>query len=105
MTQTKLNHYETLYIVRPSLDEVGVDRTVALVEDYIKNQGGVVESTDKKGRRRLAYEVKKMKDGYYVLTIFQAKPESVVAIKRMMNLSEDIFRSLIVMQDQAACIV
>lgn len=85
-----------MYIIRPNLDEDAVDRVVEVVEEYIKGFGGVIESTDKKGRRRLAYEVDKMRDGYYVLTIFKAKPESVAQLKRMMQLSEDIIRSLVV---------
>lgn len=93
-------NYETLYIVRPNLDEDAVDRTVAGVEEYIKGLGGTVVSTDKKGRRRLAYEVDKMRDGYYVLTVFQSKAESIVQIKRMMTLSEDIIRSLIVIEEK-----
>ncbi len=96
MPTDTLKSYETMYIVRPNLDEEAVDRSVAAVDEYIKSVGGTVESTEKKGRRRLAYEVKKMKDGYYVLTNFQAKPSQVVQIKRMMNISEDIIRSIIV---------
>ena len=100
MTQDKLKPYEAVYIIRPNLDEDAVDRTVTAVEEFIKNQGGTVETTDKKGRRRLAYEVDKMRDGYFVLTIFHAKTESVAALKRMMTLSEDIIRSLIVVHEK-----
>ncbi len=88
--------YEVTYIVKPTLDEEAADKVVASVEEYIKGQGGTVQTTDKKGRRRLTYEVKKMKDGYFVTTVFSISPESVTNIKRMMNLSEDIIRSLIV---------
>ena len=87
-------------MIRPNLDEEAVDRTVSQVEEYIKNLGGNIETTDKKGRRRLAYEVDKMRDGYYVLTIFHARPDSVAAVKRMMTLSEDIIRSLIVVHEK-----
>ena len=97
---TKLKPYEAVYVIRPNLDEEAVDRTVSQVEEYIKGLGGNIETTDKKGRRRLAYEVNKMRDGYYVLTIFHAKTESVSAIKRMMTLSEDIIRSLIVVHEK-----
>ena len=88
--------YEVTYIIRPTIDEEAADRVATVVEDYIKNQGGAIQSTDKKGRRRLSYEVKKMKDGYYVTTVFTVQPDKVTAIKRMMTLSEDVTRSLIV---------
>jgi len=88
--------YEATYIIRPTIDEEAADKVATSVEEFIKNQGGSVQSTEKKGRRRLAYEVKKMKDGYYVTSVFSVQPDKVVAIKRMMTLSEDIARSLIV---------
>jgi small subunit ribosomal protein S6 len=92
--------YEVVYIVRANLDEDAVDRLVAGVDEYLKGVGAVIESTEKKGRRRLAYEVDKMRDGYYVVTIFKAKAEAIATIKRMMSLSEDIIRSLIVVQEK-----
>ncbi|HEY9773977.1 MAG TPA: 30S ribosomal protein S6 [Planktothrix sp.] len=98
--EKKLQPYECVYIIRPNLDEEAVDRVVAGVEEYIKSLGATVETTDKKGRRRLAYEVDKMRDGYFVLTIFHAKPEAVTAIKRMLTLSEDVIRSLIVVHEK-----
>jgi small subunit ribosomal protein S6 len=91
-----LKEYETMYIIRPNLDEEAVDRSVAVIDEQIRSLGAVIESTDKKGRRRLAYEVDKMRDGYYVLTYFKCKPETVASITRAMVLSEDIIRSLIV---------
>lgn len=96
----KEKRYEAVYIVRPTLEDDAVDRLAASVEEYIKAQGGSIVTTDKKGRRRLAYEVAKMKDGYYVVTVFTAKSESIGQIKRMMTLSEDIVRSLITVQEK-----
>jgi len=100
LASNQIRPYETVYIVRPNLDEDAVDRVVLAVEEYIKGLGGTIETTDKKGRRRLAYEVDKMRDGYYVLTIFHAKPDVVAQVKRMMTLSEDIIRSLIVIHEK-----
>lgn len=102
MPDTKSRKYETVFIVRPNLDDESVDRTVAGVEEYIKGLGGNVLSTDKKGRRRLAYEVKKMRDGFYVMIRFEGNPEVVAQVKRMMMLSEDIIRSLIVVLEEIA---
>jgi len=102
LVEVKLKEYELLYIVRPNLDEEGVDRVVTAVEEYLKGLGGVIESTEKKGRRRLAYEVKKMRDGYYVLTYMKAKPDSVTTLKRWLTLSEDVIRFIIVVKEQEA---
>jgi len=99
-TEKTIRTYEALYIVRPNLDEEAVDRTVASVDEYIKGLGGTLISTEKKGRRRLAYEVGKMRDGYYVLSILTAKSESIAQLKRMMTLNEEIIRSLIVIHEE-----
>lgn len=102
MTDKKQKSYETVFIVRPNLDEEAVDRCVASVEEFIKAQGGTVEATEKKGRKRLAYEVDKMRDGYYVVIVFKSKAESISPLKRMMALSEDIIRTLIVVLELPA---
>lgn len=94
--EPKVKLYETVYIVRPTLDEEGLDKVIATVEEFMKKEGCQIKMTDKKGRKRLAYEVKKMRDGYYVSTIFEAKPEAVAPIKRMMTISEEIIRSIVV---------
>jgi small subunit ribosomal protein S6 len=99
MSTPGLKDYEIMFIVKPSHDDDGVDRVVVVIEDYIKNAGGIVENTDKKGRRRLAYEIDKIRDGFYVLIQFQAKPESITALKRMMILSDDIVKSLVVVRE------
>jgi small subunit ribosomal protein S6 len=92
--------YEVLYIVRPNLDEEAVDRTVATVEEHMKTLGCTVESTEKKGRRRLAYEVKKMRDGYYVLTLFNAPPSTITPFNRYLSLNEDVIRSIVVVREE-----
>ena len=92
----KHKNYEAVFIIRPNLDEDAVDRTVATVEEFVKAQGGMIDTIDKKGRKRLAYEVDKMRDGYYVVMNYRGKPESVAPLKSMMTLSEDIMRSLVV---------
>jgi small subunit ribosomal protein S6 len=99
MPSTGLNNYEIMIIIKPSLEEEGADRVVAGIEEHIKAAGGIIEETDKKGRRRLAYEIDKTRDGFYVLIQFQAKPESITALKRMTVLSDDIIKSLIVVRE------
>ena len=94
--------YETVYIIRPNLDEDGVDKAIATVEEFLKNNNCEIVSTEKKGRKRLAYEVKKMRDGYYVHTEFKTVPETISAIKRMMTISEDVIRELTISVPKAA---
>lgn len=102
VSETKLRKYETVYVIRPTLDDESVDRTVNTVEEFIKAQGGNVTFAEKKGRRRLSYEVKKMRDGFFVVVRYEVKPEAIAPLKRLLSLSEDIIRSITVTVDETA---
>jgi len=94
--------YETVFIVRPTLDDEAVDRCVNTVEEYLKAQGGKIISTDKKGRKRLSYEVKKLRDGFFVVLRYEIVPTAIVAFKRVIQLNEDIIRSITVSLEEEA---
>ena len=59
-----MNKYESVIIINPSVDEEGIKSLVAKFTDLI-NTDGKVEKVDDLGKRKLAYEVKKQKEGYY----------------------------------------
>lgn len=102
MQDNQLRKYETVFIVRPTLDDESVDRCVNTVEEFLKNQGGKIISTDKKGRKRLSYEVNKLRDGFFVVLRYEVKPETITAFKRMIQLNEDIIRSITVALEEKA---
>ena len=102
MSEEKLNKYETVFIVRPTLDDEAVDRCVNTVEEFIKGQGGKIISTDKKGRKRLSYEVKKLRDGFFVVLRYEVKPQAIVAFRRVIQLNEEIIRSITVALEEEA---
>lgn len=101
-TEHQTRKYETVFIVRATLDDESVDRCVNTVEEFLKNQGGKIISTDKKGRKRLSYEVNKLRDGFFVVLRYEVKPTSITAFKRMIQLNEDIIRSITVALDERA---
>lgn len=98
----KNRKYETVFLVRPTLDDESVDKTVHNVEEFIKSHGGGTLSCEKKGRRRLCYEVKKMRDAFFVVLRYEAPPEAITAFRRMLSLNEDVIRSLTVALDETA---
>ncbi len=102
VSENQLRKYETVFIVRPTLDDDAVDRCVNTVEEFLKAQGGKIISTDKKGRKRLSYEVKKLRDGFFVVLHYEVKPATIVVFKRMLQLNEDIIRSITVTLEEAA---
>ena len=101
-----MRDYEILYIVRPDLDEDQVNQAVERVNALIANVGGAAARTDVWGKRRLAYEVDHLREGYYVLTDFQIEPERVPELESTLRISDTVFRHLIVRKPaQAAATV
>ena len=91
-----LRDYEILYIVRPDLDEDQVQEAVGSVDKLIVNLGGATVKTDVWGRRRLAYEVRHLREGQYVLTDFRIDPARVPEMEATLKISDAVFRHLIV---------
>lgn len=91
-----LRDYEILYIVRPELDEEQLQAAMATVNQLIESLGGAVQKTDVWGRRRLAYEVRHLREGQYVLTDFQIDPARVPELEGTLKISDTVFRHLVV---------
>ncbi len=94
-----MNKYEVMYIVK-SADEEVVNSVVEKVENLITKNGGNVEKVDRWGKRRLAYEVKKQNEGYYVLVNFEAQPTVITEIDRVMKITDEILKHMIVKNDK-----
>jgi small subunit ribosomal protein S6 len=91
-----LRDYEILYIVRPEFDDEQLQAAIATVDKLIQNLGGAVQKTDVWGRRRLAYEVRHLREGQYVLTDFQFEPARVPELEATLKISDTVFRHLVV---------
>ena len=65
-----MNKYESVIIINPSLDEQGIKDVITKFTDLINNNNGKVENVDEMGKRKLAYEIKKQSEGYYVVYTF-----------------------------------
>jgi small subunit ribosomal protein S6 len=91
-----LRDYEILYIVRPELDDEQLQAAIATVDQLIGSLGGAVQKTDVWGRRRLAYEVRHLREGQYVLTDFQIDPARVPELEGTLKISDTVFRHLVV---------
>lgn len=88
-----LSKYETMFIVDVS---GGEEATAAVVEKFksLIKANGTVESFDEWGKRRLAYPINDMNDGYYVLVNFEAEPSFVAELERIFNITEGVMRSM-----------
>ena len=91
-----MKSYEIMFIVKPTLSEEDIKKTVKNFEDIITNNGGKVTETIEMGQRELAYEIKKFKSGYYyVITLETSDDKAINEFDRLALISNDIIRHLI----------
>ena len=91
----KLNaKYEVLYIIDPNLSEEATAELVAKFKALVETKGEVTE-IDEWGKRRLAYPINDLEEGYYVLMTFNATPDMPRELDRQMRINTGIMRSLI----------
>jgi len=95
-----LRDYELICIVQPDVDDEGFHVVVERVETIITSYGGEVSKTDLWGKRRLAYPIRKFREGYYVRMETKLQPDSIREIERDFRLTEPLMRHLIVRMDE-----
>lgn len=91
-----MKKYEVVFVFKPTSDEEALNATVAKFENIIKNTGGEVEKTDRWGKRRLAYEIKKFLDGMYVLISFSANPDTIAELDRVARITDEVLKHMII---------
>lgn len=89
-----MRKYEVMYIIRPDIEQEAVQAAVEKFQGIISN-GGEITKHDVMGKRRLAYEIKKFRDGVFVLVNFNATPEVISELERIMKISDEVIRYLI----------
>jgi len=90
-----MRKYEVMYIIRPDVEQEAVQALVEKFNGVISN-GGEVTKSDVIGKRRLAYEINKLREGHFVLVQFTATSEIVNELDRVMKIADEVIRSLIV---------
>ena len=90
--------YETVFIVNTELGEEKVQELVAKFKGMIE-KNAVVENTDEWGKRRLAYPIDDVNDGYYVVMQYTANRDFPVELERVFNITEGILRSMTIRID------
>jgi small subunit ribosomal protein S6 len=89
-----------MYIIRPDLDEEAINNVVEKYSQLITNNGGEVVTSNRWGKRRLAYEVKDFKEGIYMLMQFNGEPATERELERVLKISDDVIRHLIIRKDK-----
>ncbi|MBL8218359.1 MAG: 30S ribosomal protein S6 [Bryobacterales bacterium] len=92
--------YEELYILRPDATEEDVEASVEMVRSIVTAAGGSIDKVDKWGVRKLAYRLKKLNEGFYVLIQFSANPEVVKELERRLRVSDAVVKFITVRIDE-----
>ena len=94
-----MNKYESVIIINPSLDEQGIKDVITKFTDLINNNNGKVENVDEMGKRKLAYEIKKHAEGYYVVYTFEANPEFIKELERIYRITDSIMKFITIRKE------
>ena len=89
--------YEVLYVLNPNLTE---EETQGIVEKFktLIEQNGTVDEMDEWGKRKLAYDIDYLSEGYYVLVKFTSGPEFPAELDRVLGITDGMIRSLVTLR-------
>ena len=94
-----MKKYETIFILHPSLDEEAVKANIEKFKGVIENGGGTIENVDFWGKRKLAYEIAKVNEGFYTLINFEANTELPKELDRVFRITDGVIRHIVVKQE------
>ena len=90
-----MNKYELVYILKPGAGEEKRAQLLEKLRDIIEAEG-TIENVDEWGNRKLAYEIDKINEGYYVLVNFNSETEVINELNRNLKIADEVMRHLIV---------
>ena len=95
----KINKYETIFVIDSTKTE---DEITALVEKFksLIEKYGEIESVDEWGKRRLAYPINDLTEGYYVLVNFKSNPDFPSELERVYGITDGIIRNIVVRREE-----
>jgi small subunit ribosomal protein S6 len=91
-----------MLILPPEADESVVSGALDRITRVVGEGGGAVGNVDRWGRRRLAFEVERQSEGYYVVAEFTAEPDVIVELERTLHLADEVLRFKVVVRGEAA---
>ena len=94
-----MNKYEALFIIKPDLEAEANKAVIDKFTSVITNGGGTVVKVDEWGKKKLAYPINYIKEGFYVLITFDAEPTVPAELERNFRITEDIMRYLVVLRE------
>jgi small subunit ribosomal protein S6 len=90
-----MRDYEVVFIVQPDLEESAIEEIIEKVKGWITTSGGSIDKVEKWGKRNLAYRIRKIREGYYVMIYAKIQPDQISEITRNFKFVETVMRSMI----------
>ena len=90
-----MNKYESVVIINPNVEETALKALIERFETLI-NTDGKVEKVNELGKKKLAYEVKKNKEGYYVVYDFEANPSLIAELERNYRITDEVIKFIVI---------
>lgn len=96
-----MNKYELALVVNAKIEDDARTATVEKAKEYIARFGGTVTEVDEWGKKRLAYEIQKMREGFYYFIRFEAPADTPAQLEQRVRIMDNILRFLCVRTDEA----
>lgn len=94
-----MNKYELAVVVNAKIEDDARTATIEKVKEYVTRFGGVITNVDEWGKKKLAYEIQKMSEGFYYFIQFESDADAPAEIERRVRIMENVLRYLCVRQD------
>ncbi len=94
-----MNKYESVFIINPNIEEAGIKELIEKFSNIINNDGKVLE-VQEMGKRKLAYDIQKNSEGYYVALNFEANPELIKELERNYRITDNVMKFITVRKDE-----
>lgn len=95
-----MRNYELVFIAHPELDEKAFKEMCDRIKSWINDFGGTIEREDHWGKRRMAYQINKQRDGHYMMYGMQMEPEKVPDLEHNMRMLESVMRFMTIRTDE-----
>jgi len=94
-----MNKYESVVIINPNLEAESIKALINKFSDLINTDGKVV-SVEEVGNKKLAYEIKKQKEGFYIVLKFEAKPELISELERNYRITDEVMKFMVIKEEE-----
>ena len=94
-----MNNYETIFLMKDDITEEQRNTVIEEIRDYL-TKNGKISVEENLGKKKLAYEIKKNKEGYYVVYDFEANPSLIAELERNYRITDEVMKFIVIRKDE-----